>query len=592
MPNLTISGKVVDKKNDKNIKKVRIEVWGNKGEHKKPISKSTTDDQGNFKVILNEIDIKKYLGRREPEFYVKVFDGKKLLSNTKDTTVWKPGSRKKVIDIGIPDRGGPRRLVTVIVTGTVIDKSNQPFPAGALVTLIKKPNQVINKRPVDTDKNGGFNIKFPVIKQLQQFDRDDFTFVIEYKNKKLKSSFELDGWNPRSQTATVTVKANIKLQPDIPVPEEHLIMVMGNVIDKNGDALIGAGITLIRKSSHQKPGIVLNPEPAISGEGGKFKLTFTVSTKPQGFNPDDYSFDVMYKGKSVQSSFVLGHWYNNKYIAEVTVKANIALHPQLQPTEIDASALSLNAYLADLLDYTLKNLEYRYTGGGQFNPLTLDELQKHFPQPFENIIENTDKAGTLVSQSRLCIEILLKNHEQQSDTYIAFLKEYVQRLYRRLLLEHGISQDDIRGAKSSEELLQLSDRIGISPDNIKDLQLSFDGNLHPSNYLKRIEKIYGLANPYESINPGYVASVPDLLTWRREYLREKWLREDRSSSTFGANRPIIDPDIIDDSCLKPQDISDDISKAVHGLLNERRQLLHEEILPELRDLRQEKEELA
>lgn len=238
-----------------------------------------------------------------------------------------------------------------------------------------------------------------------------------------------------------------------------------------------------------------------------------------------------------------------------------ALMPEVCGCDDCHAAVSPLAYLADLLDYALHNLEPDSAG-----PMTLQLLTDTFHQPFGDLPATCEAVLKQVRQVRICIEVLrsvlgkrpLANAGKETALKDAE-KAYLLDAYTMLLTRMGVSYEEIRLARTEKDKdrKQLSERMGIDlgthkPDPLDALFLDADAKPGSPNAIteQNLEKLFGLVET-DRPNPLTDVPTPDLLTWRLAHLRTLWKEQDRPTDPYAkefsppAERlPIIDPDLI------------------------------------------------
>lgn len=196
------------------------------------------------------------------------------------------------------------------------------------------------------------------------------------------------------------------------------------------------------------------------------------------------------------------------------------------------AAVSPAAYLADLLDYTLTYVKINNQA------ITLDFLTRTFHQPFSRLPASCDAVEEQVRQVRLCVEVLRSYLRATADPQDPAWRSRLDLLatdeatFRRaafdsLLLQLGTSFAEIRLARhaGAEERQALADRLGIELEHLDDLYLL------PADLIEEaLERLFGLratvlANG-DLPDPLRNVAEPDLLAWKKAYLRTQWFRQD------------------------------------------------------------------
>lgn len=145
-----------------------------------------------------------------------------------------------------------------------------------------------------------------------------------------------------------------------------------------------------------------------------------------------------------------------------------------QPCDCDClSAVSPLAYLADLLDFVLREV----TKGG--DSLSLEDLEKTFYQSFTHMPKDCSSSETIVRQIRICIEVLRRNALAANKKLLEHkaIREYPTQTHKALLNAIGTSYKELRllrGA-SDKERQRKADILGISVDKLGKLLLLEEG---------------------------------------------------------------------------------------------------------------------
>jgi hypothetical protein len=152
------------------------------------------------------------------------------------------------------------------------------------------------------------------------------------------------------------------------------------------------------------------------------------------------------------------------------------------------AAVSPQAYLADLLDYTVSNLE------DDGDPVTLNKLARLFHQPFGELPATCEERT--VSQVRLAIEVL-RRYLKPDDQAAADTRDYLERTYTALLSRIGTSYEELRLTRAGEpaERQALAERLGVQlqaqrPDQLDALLL-----IEPDAITEQsLERLFGLVD--------------------------------------------------------------------------------------------------
>lgn len=200
------------------------------------------------------------------------------------------------------------------------------------------------------------------------------------------------------------------------------------------------------------------------------------------------------------------------------------------------SAVSPLAYLNDLLNYAVKNIQ------NNNQPIDVAFLSNTFHQPFQELLDaSCETLEEKVSQVRICVEVLRRELGTREGVDEA-VKSYVLKAYQFLLNQIGTSYEEIRLAyrADAEQQKQLANRLGIDPENLNQLHLEVGALTE-----EMLEKRFGLQSTDPSRKPLTPRETPDLQTWQLAHLRMLWQEQDWPSDPyFEGALPVIDPDII------------------------------------------------
>jgi hypothetical protein len=206
-----------------------------------------------------------------------------------------------------------------------------------------------------------------------------------------------------------------------------------------------------------------------------------------------------------------------------------------------SDATSGLAYLADLLDYTVRHVSY----GG--NAVTLAFLQQRLHQPFGELPVRCADDETVLRQVRICIEVLRDMLAAPDKT--ATPQPYLETAYRRFLEMFGTSFDELRAlpamkaadAEALAESLQVRSAARLE-------ELLRDPDAGPGDALEITEawlqQFFGLRDTTQPpLQPD--TDVPWTMDARLDYWRAKWRTEDADDATspLGAH-PLLDPDLV------------------------------------------------
>ena len=294
--------------------------------------------------------------------------------------------------------------------------------------------------------------------------------------------------------------------------------------------------------------------------------------------------DVMEPGEAERTYFIgemQRRAYDHAYVDRYTSGDGAATASDEEPTftfdpELDpgfkcacdecTSALSPNAYLADLLGYVLKHVRKAEDGG----EITTELLRNTFHHRFDELPLSCAASKRRVRQVRIAVEVLLdylasdvRVHlpgDLPAFTRSAQAKAYRFAAYDALLEQVGTSRTELKEALGDEEIREvLASRIGVPVDFVEALVLDPEAPLEEEDALseQNLETLFGLPATVEVQPDGTVAltdpfadltSTPDpsrLLQARLEYLRHLWREQDFPADAYADDTlPFIDPDLI------------------------------------------------
>ena len=221
-----------------------------------------------------------------------------------------------------------------------------------------------------------------------------------------------------------------------------------------------------------------------------------------------------------------------------------ALVPQICGCKACQDATSPLAYLADLLDYTVRHV--RNNG----KSISLTFLQgRRFHQPFRDLPASCEQFDKKVRQARIAIEVLRKH---LSAPYASSTPQsYLEAVYKKLLEGINTSYDELRDAARSlnpSAKDELAERLMLSSGSLID-QLYRDPNAvvgDPKAISEKwLNQTFGLRDTtIEPLDPDVIK--PAIVKWRENYLRQQWIEQDYSPDQRPLGEyPAIDPDLVD-----------------------------------------------
>ena len=155
------------------------------------------------------------------------------------------------------------------------------------------------------------------------------------------------------------------------------------------------------------------------------------------------------------------------------------------------SALSPQAYLVDLLDYTVEHVRLNDS------EVDLPELEARFGQPFGGLPLDCAFASLPVRQVRLCVEVMHKRRVLLTDPQVgtavgAAVSAHMPRAYDALLRALGTSHRELRLARSDTEANQrVGDRLGIPASQVDTLRLEAGGSGAQGLTEDNLERLFG-----------------------------------------------------------------------------------------------------
>ncbi len=195
-----------------------------------------------------------------------------------------------------------------------------------------------------------------------------------------------------------------------------------------------------------------------------------------------------------------------------------------------ASTVSPLAYLADLLSFTVNNLNS--SNGTQ---LTSVYLKDNFFQEFGQLPASCSQLKGNICQNRISTEVMRKYYNTvesgipslRKDAFDTAEKEYLMATYEYLLTKLGTSYSEVRRMRAVplgdlEERMKVSDRLGVVLDDGTDTiaQLFIDLS-DPLNITESgLESLFGLRDSSRSV----LTTTPEskVEQWKKARLREIW----------------------------------------------------------------------
>lgn len=200
-----------------------------------------------------------------------------------------------------------------------------------------------------------------------------------------------------------------------------------------------------------------------------------------------------------------------------------------------ADALSRAAYLADLLDFVLNNVEVNNQA------LSFATLEQTLFQPFEALPVSCEGDNGPVSQIRLCIEVLRRFLQAKPPAAAAAAllaqqeRQAITGAYSALLENLGGSFAELREARAAgpDATDALAQRLGILPAAMNNLLLD------PGTFTEAdLERVFGWHDTRRAPLTT-AATAPEFLTARRDFQRAAWKNEDAENGVVA-----VDPDLV------------------------------------------------
>lgn len=209
------------------------------------------------------------------------------------------------------------------------------------------------------------------------------------------------------------------------------------------------------------------------------------------------------------------------------------------------AAVSPNAYLADLLDYVVTNVEQEERGVDAIRilPVDLDDLVRVFHQPFGDLPAACESVEDRVRQVRICVEVLrsfLEANRPDEDALRRLEekeKQYRWAAYEALIGKIGTSSEELRLARSAGEGKRkaLADRLGIDlrperPDQLDELLL------RPETINEqKLEELFGLVDTTraplsQAVKLGDSDTRPQITRWNLSGV--EWSRNTDQTGTI------------------------------------------------------------
>jgi DNA-binding beta-propeller fold protein YncE len=424
-----ISGKVVDRETRLGVEGLRVEAWDKDLIFNDLVGSATTDHEGTFRMKFDASYFSEIFLDRRPDLFFKVFREEEFVKSTEDAVLWnvKKGITEVVIELDIAGEEAPEPI--------------EPVKNLAIVELNKRignifPNTMIQflhakdiKTLPDIRRNGGIT--------------------------------GLEGWPAVDEKVIKTLEAHAYLSLISDDPEVN-------------QTLIGTGFGGIEDIAEST------------------KASFFREMEKAGIERESAS---LLHSKAVAASALLTNVLTQARVEQangLAVEAPFdveALFPVQCACPDSESAVSPLAYLAELLDYTMKHVQIEREGEPGFGDISLEDLEHRFYQPFGRLPTASAEVERRVRQVRVCIEVLrryldpavnpISPEKQQALTIKE--KEYAFEAYKTLLNQIGTSFEELRLIRTAgpERQAALANRLGIDlrdngSDHLNSLLLAYE----------------------------------------------------------------------------------------------------------------------
>lgn len=257
-------------------------------------------------------------------------------------------------------------------------------------------------------------------------------------------------------------------------------------------------------------------------------------------------------------TLLIGQMAESRYDAPPPAAGLIGPNPGPLPPVIPPSAcscdecqtaVSANAYLADLIRYT--SARARLAVGLSENQVTAKDLQTQFMQPFEVLPLSCASMSEPIRVARIAVEVLRAFGEPRltdtkvKDAVAATDKAHSQRVYDGFLAGLTVTSAELRLAKGVPPALQeLATRLGLSETSEVEALLLADSDINEA----KLESLFGF--PKTSLQSLVPVADFELHKWRLKQLRKSYVAQD-AHETWTAGVPLVDPDVITADDVRP-----------------------------------------
>lgn len=594
-----IIGKVLDRKTRRGFSGLRIEAWDKDCVYDDQIGSAVTDTRGAFSITFSEASFRVCFGDRRPDLYFKVFRGAELIQSTEDSILWnvEAATIPVAIEVDIPAVPQPTPdddvdLIGHRITGQLLDqKTDKPLPR----MIVHAFDLDAGPEPKDlgydlTDAKGLFTVTYttkrPPRKPRKTTSRRRLRLhMLDRQRQEIHRTEIRTHADPRQ---IVEVRVPIPAVPEPPSPplkevaQKSKLKIPKPLLDTLAQSGIRT-LTDVRRQGglghlHDLP--ISADDPAVQLLDAHANLSMISSDIELN---DRLIVDKGFKSigaiaRAPREKFVAaayeeaGHFkaaqMHVKAKAQTRFLSNVLMGlkadwanglpvripgitnphiPQWFKRICDCddceSAVSPQAYLADLLDYSVQHLR------DDDEPIDIEFLADTFHQPFAELSTSCEASQEQIRQVRICIEVLRAYRHGAQLVAQEKLRNYCLAAYTDLLTRLGTSYQELRLVRNPDDKKHkaLAERLGIRATHLNGLRLDpeeiDEGDL---------ERLFGLRhtnrNPWED-TPG----PSPIETWRLEFLRDVWRRQDWPQDSYveavepdaaAELLPVIDPDLV------------------------------------------------
>jgi hypothetical protein len=621
-----VSGRVIDRKTRGGVAGVRVEAWDKDLFFDDLLGSTLTDEQGAFRIEFDESYFKELFTEGRPDLFFKLFREGEHVTSTDETIRWGAQAEEAfiTIEIDLPVEAAPEPPVTPLpppgtaqevferqVAGQLMDDQTGMTLAGYGVhAIVPEDSPAPQKVGYDiTNERGLFVVVYTFARDASQVQGETETTgmrlrlnIFDPQGKEIyQTELNLEAY--RGEVLTVKVPIPLAAEPASLALSELAEVIGGELPQSLVSYLATRGMNSlqdVRESGGigqleglpvpaEHPAVLaIEAHAALSTLSSDMRLNALLiergytSVSAVANTPRDYFVNATgdrlgdFKAAQLQVTAQAQTMLLENVLAmqragyldgfaSGTAQSDVQnLFPRRCGCEECEAAISPLAYLADLLDYSVRHLK----DGPAL--ITLSSLTRTFHQPFGDLPASCEGMDKRVRQVRLCVEVLrryLTAHPPSTAQRSALERaerQYRLTAYTGLLGKIGTSFEEVRLARTAgiEGRRSLANRLGISlgtsrPDHLDALFLDTAAPSSSPNALteRALERLFGLVDTTR--NPLAAGVVPDLETWRVEHLQALWEEQDRPADSYSRDLlPLIDPDLIG-----PDDFRQPVAKA-------------------------------